>query len=276
MRSDIEHIKQKTKAILRQLSKDHVYVVRRGAAKGLKRRGGLGFVPQFSQPSAEERFLGNLRLRGQTVYDIGAYEGVMALFFAKAVGPEGRVIAFEPNPVNRARLECNVALNKFDNVTIFQVAIGNRQEKAQLAIRRHDYATGSIDPSIKTQILQEQGALIEVAVDTLDHRIQVTQLPLPDFVKIDVEGYELNVLNGMTETIARKRPHIFIELHGVGVQEKRENVKNVVNFLSEIGYAIYHVESGREVKLNEPDITEGHIYGVARALAATDDHVAVE
>lgn len=265
MRNDIEHIKQKTKAILRQLSKDHVYVVRRGVAKGLKRRGGLGFVPQFSQPSAEEQFLGNLCLRGQTVYDIGAYEGVMALFFAKAVGAGGRVIAFEPNPVNCARLESNVALNKFDNVTIFQVAIGSRQEKAQLAIRRHDYATGSIDPSIKMQILQEQGALIEVEVDTLDHRFQVTRLPSPDFVKIDVEGYELNVLNGMTETIARKKPNIFIELHGVGVQQKRENVKNVINFLSEVGYAIYHVESGREVGLNE-DITEGHIYCVAKTL----------
>lgn len=265
MRCDIEDIKQKTKAILRDLAKDHAYVVRRGVAKGLKRRGGLGFVPQFSQPSAEDRFLGDLRLQGQTVYDIGAYEGVMALFFARAVGPRGRVIAFEPNPINRARLESNVALNKFDNVTVFQVAIGSRQEKAQLAIRQNNYATGSIDPSIKMQILEERGSLIEVEVDTLDHRFQIARLPPPNFVKIDVEGYELNVLNGMTDTIAKARPDIFIELHGVGVQKKRENARKVVNFLSAAAYSIYHVESAREVGISEPNITEGHIYCVPKA-----------
>jgi len=66
--------------------KNITYTVRNGLAKGLKRRGGLGFVPQVSPLMQEEKFLINLNLANQTVYDIGGYIGVTTLFFSKAVG----------------------------------------------------------------------------------------------------------------------------------------------------------------------------------------------
>ena len=79
-------------ATLQPFVADRVYVVRHGLAKGLKRRGGLGFVPQMGRLSLEETFLEGLDLAGQTVYDIGGYEGVFTLFFARRVGPSGRVV----------------------------------------------------------------------------------------------------------------------------------------------------------------------------------------
>lgn len=202
----------------------------------------------------------NLRWKGKTVYDIGAYEGVMTLFFARAVGKQGRVIAFEPNPANRGRLFKNVALNRFENVTVKEVGLGNKREIAQLAIRSDEYATGSIDPLIRAQILEEQGTLLNVDIDTLDHRIHADSLPLPHFVKIDVEGYELKVLIGMTEAIANARPAIFIELHGAGIDHKRRNASEVIHFLKQKGYVIHHVESSRKIDADETDVIEGHIY----------------
>lgn len=253
-------LEQRTKGLLRRFSSDYVYVVRRGMAKGLKRKGGLGFVPQFSSLSAEERFLLNLEWKGKTVYDIGAYEGVMTLFFARSVGKDGYVIAFEPNPANVGRLHKNIALNRFENVTVKEVGLGGKRGAAQLAVRGDEYATGSIDPLISAQILEERGTLLNVQIDTLDHRVQIDSLPLPHFIKIDVEGYELNVLMGMTHTIATAKPAIFIELHGASIEHKRRNANEVIRFLKRLGYMIYHVESSREIDVDEIDVLEGHIY----------------
>lgn len=253
-------IEQRTKTLLRRMASNYVYVVRRGVAKGLKRKGGLGFVPQFSKMNPEECFLGSLELQAKTVYDIGAYEGVMTLFFARAVGIDGRVIAFEPNPANRSRLRENIALNDLKNTTIVDIAVADKCGNAELAIRDSEYATGSIDPFIKAQILGERGKLIHVAMDTLDNIVVSRQLRLPDFVKIDVEGYEWNVLNGMTQILEKARPDIFIELHGAGRQQKIRNARMVMELMRDSGYAIYHVELAREVHADDASVSEGHIY----------------
>src|SRR5688572_5752212 len=85
---------------LKGVTQHGVYTVRSGVAKGLKRRGGFGFIPR--DISREEAFLAAMDFRGKTVFDIGAYEGIYTLFFARAVGAKGRVVTFEPNPVNHA------------------------------------------------------------------------------------------------------------------------------------------------------------------------------
>src|SRR3990172_8560806 len=92
-------------AIFKSLLKNHVYTVRYGIAKGLKVRGGFGFLPSVViNTSLEEEFLMGLDLRGHTVYDIGGYWGAFTIFFAKAVGRTGRVVTFEPNPQNFNRI----------------------------------------------------------------------------------------------------------------------------------------------------------------------------
>src|ERR1700682_6385710 len=91
------------------------YTIRHGLATGMRRKGGLGFLPVALRETAEERFLSSLNLAGKTVYDIGGFEGVLTLFFARKANS---VITFEPNPRNYQRCADNVRLNALTNVRV--------------------------------------------------------------------------------------------------------------------------------------------------------------
>ena len=84
---------------------------------------------------------------------------------------------------------------------------------------------------------------------------------VPDFIKIDTEGAEFDVLRGATQVLQMYHPELFIEIHGATRALKEENIENVVRFLEEQGYSIYHVESRQEVALAHCQVAmEGHIY----------------
>jgi FkbM family methyltransferase len=184
------------------------------------------------------------------------------LFFARSVGKNGKVISFEPNPLNCNRIFEHLKLNNFDNVEVRQIALGKKREKATLAVRQLDTGTGSLQEDIKASILKEKGAeTIQVEIDTLDNQITTNNLPKPDFVKIDVEGLEMDVLDGARGIIKNCKPTLFIEIHGVDMQRKIENVQRVVEFLVAHEYSIYHVESGEMITSSNAQIAkEGHIY----------------
>jgi hypothetical protein len=102
---------------------------------------------------------------------------------------------------------------------------------------------------------------VDVPLDSIDRRIAMG-LPEPDFVKIDVEGLELNVLRGMPHLLERRRPVLYIEIHGADMQKKLENATAVVELLWQHGYAIHHVESGATVAsaADIPGVRRGHLY----------------
>jgi FkbM family methyltransferase len=220
-----------------------VYVARRGLIKGMRRKGGFSFIPG-SELSAEEEFLVRLRLSGSTVYDVGAWEGVYTLFFARAVGPAGKVITFEPNPANCERVLENLSLNNVGNVVLRPVALGRVPGRAMLVVEGgvagegHVRSTGDTDTRPKSS-----ETIVQIDLATMDQEIEVHGLPPPDLVKIDVEGFELNVLQGMTATIAERRPRLFIEVHRVA--ERPHHSCDVVGFLLQRGYTVRHVEGGR-------------------------------
>jgi FkbM family methyltransferase len=254
-------IKRFAKFALRPFA-DRVYTVRSGIARGLKRHGGYGFLPGLLRPaSREDRFLTGLELKGRTVYDIGGHEGVFALFFARAVGPEGRVIVFEPNPRSAARLLENVALNGFTNVELHTIALGKRATTATLVVNPHSSGRSRLDQNEARRGSHDER--FDVEVDSLDHWVEVKGLPQADFVKIDTEGFEHEVLSGARATLERMRPQLFIEIHGRGPEQKRASARAVVALLSELGYQITHVESGQVItEANSEVASAGHLYCV--------------
>jgi FkbM family methyltransferase len=254
-------IKRLAKLALRPFA-GRVYTVRSGVARGLKRRGGYGFLPELlMRPTQEQSFLTGLELRGRTVYDIGGHEGVFSLFFARAVGPEGRVIVFEPNPRSADRLLENVALNGLRNVELHTIALGSDATTATLVVNpqssgRSRLNRGDAGPGGERERFQ-------VEVDSLDHWVELKGLPPADFVKIDTEGFEGEVLSGARATLERVRPQLFIEIHGSGSEQKRANARSVVALLSDIGYVITHVESQQAITPENSDVASvGHLYCV--------------
>jgi FkbM family methyltransferase len=247
---------------------NRVYTVRHGLAKGLKRRGGLGFMPQVGVPTTEETFLQQLDLAGQTIFDVGGFEGIFTLFFARRMGAAGRLCTFEPNPRNFVRIVENVRLNAFPRVDVCQLALGAAPGHASLVFPPDETARGSLLDDIQAQIREEKHAdTVVVEVETVD-RLVARGLPEPDFVKIDVEGLERDVLEGMKGTIARRHPRLYIEIHGADKARKLDNATSVIEFLWSADYDVHHVESGRDIR-TAADIqhaVEGHLYVAPRLL----------
>lgn len=251
------------------LFRNHVYVAQHGPARGLKRQGGMGWLPSIIHRStiweAEEAFLDALDWTGKTVYDVGGDQGIYTLFFAKHVGATGRVIAFEPNPESYQRIITNLSLNNFTNVQVLLMGLGEREEVLRFTFPVLEPARGSAEPAISEQISEEKGVhTFECRVNALDAEVKASQLPPPDFVKIDVEGLEMGVLRGMKEILIKHHPALFIEIHGAHVEEKIANVRQVVGFLEELGFTMLHVETGQKITSANADISkEGHLYCTA-------------
>ena len=260
-RSMLSRVKQFVRWLLYPIFDSRVHIIRRGMAKGLKRRGGLNDL--FPGPmSMEDKFLSSLDLSGRIVYDIGAYRGITTIFFARGVGPDGRVISFEPNPHSNRRLREAVSLNGFSNVQVMDMAVGKEQSRTTMAFKRTEMARASVELDRKEVLLRSKGAeAIEVEVDALDSIIKQHSLPRPDFVKIDVEGLDEQVLEGMTSTMEDHKPNLFLELHGHGATDRLERLRRIMTLLGSFGYCARNVETGTAIT-SEPTAqqAEGHIY----------------
>ena len=161
---------------------------------------------------------------GSVLFDVGAAVGYYTLLAAPLVGPEGRVVSFEPDSKNAAFLRKHVAVNRFTNVDVHQTAIGDRNGQAQFS-----GGTGT-----GTGRLTERGNFT-VSLCTLDEVVRHTRMPT--HIKIDVEGAELRVLHGARNLLATAKPTLFLSTHGPRVHQA------CCRYLTELGYKIEPMSS---------------------------------
>jgi FkbM family methyltransferase len=200
----------------------------------------------------EEMFWRGLPLAGLVVYDVGAFHGMLTLFFASRCA---RVIAYEPNEINHARLVENVRLNNLANVEVRKLGVGAQPGSGMLRYSPEMAGGGSLDPNATAPVAQH------IQITTLDHDIAAFGLPAPDLIKIDIEGWELEALAGARETLAAHHPALFLEMHGETMREKRRKASAMVVFLCDAGYTdIVHVETGATIAGDETLAAEGHLY----------------
>lgn len=235
------------------------YTQRRGLLKGMRRKGGLGFLPSGAV-NREEAFLRSLPLAGKVIYDIGAFEGLFTLFFAARAK---QVIAFEPNPQNQTKCITNIALNRLTNVNLIQEGVSAADGIVTLTFDPLMPGAGTSDPLIGDQVQQQarHAKRLRIRVMALDDHIAEKDLPIPDLIKIDIEGLELDALEGMRQTIAKRHPELYIELHGATIAQKIEISHSVIRFLEAHGYTIYEIEHGRHLtSATLGDHRPSHIY----------------
>jgi methyltransferase, FkbM family len=201
--------------------------------------GGLTYIGRFehrqhllaiSQGRTEEITLNRFRQAirpGAVVVDVGAYLGVFTLAAAEAVGPYGRVVAFEPDQATFACLSASVAANGFAHrVELVNAAAGDFTGTIQLALNADD-------PSQNTTV---QGGRIMVEVPT--HRITDVIGALDVSVcKVDVEGAELAVLRGMADHLD-SISDLFVECNPAGLQAAGDSPDALVEKLEQHAFAI--------------------------------------
>jgi len=163
--------------------------------------------------------------KGDVVFDVGANSGYFTTLFAKLVSSCGEVHAFEPVPETYSLLLKNT-LNKMPNIRPNNLAVGENRGNAVISYNLNDSEKASLVHSFDSKAKHA-----EVLVISLDDYVQENNIRKIDFVKCDVEGFELNALKGMKKTLAMHRPQISIEVT-LKDQEKLE----LINLLESLGY----------------------------------------
>jgi FkbM family methyltransferase len=135
---------------------------------------------------------------GDVVFDIGANVGFYTVLLAQVAGARGQVIAFEPNTESYQHLQDNLELNGLTNVRAFRKALGEGSGEGRL-YQGHENADSSLVGPPSGKDVGHQ--LVDIVAG--DSFREVEKLPVPRVVKIDVEGYEYQVLQGLQSTLAR-------------------------------------------------------------------------
>lgn len=241
------------------------YTQRHGLIRGMKRQGGLGFLPAIlaggDHETAEHRFLRSLDLANRVVYEVGAFQGILTLFFSSRAK---EVIAYEPNPPSYNRVMQNLRLNDRRNVRVRNLAVGEHAGSITLLSDPLMPGGTSGDPTVAGQIKgsSSTATAVQVPVVRLDEDIPSAGLPPPNLIKIDIEGMELPALKGMAETLKRHQPDLYMEMHGATMDHKDANVRAIVDFVTALGYReLLHVESGERISAaNATRAREGHLF----------------
>lgn len=167
------------------------------------------------------------------IWDVGAFIGDHTAAYVGLEGVE-RVYAFEPNPDAFFCLEANLG----DKARCWNVAASDRKER--LSFNR--------DPNAGASRLSEEGAATTQAVP-LDTFMQGTKPP--DFIKIDVEGWEPRALKGMRRTIKKHRPKVFIEVNNGALEKNGFSNRDIFDFFSELGYPTF-LSFPEKVEFDDP------------------------
>jgi len=186
--------------------------------------------------------LGTLIPENGVIFDIGSHHGNYAKEFARLHQGEVQVHCFEPSPYNAAILEAVVG--KLSNVTINRFALADHAEEADLYLPIKE--TGRLGTGIGHFGEEKTRDYIteRVRTTTLDAYAKERGLSRFDFLKCDVEGAEMQVLNGGSETIRRFRPTIYIEIAEEYLSRMGHCAKDVFELLGSFGYDAYQMELG--------------------------------
>jgi FkbM family methyltransferase len=188
----------------------------------------------------EKTALFELAETGQTVLDIGTNVGEVLMNLADRVGNDGRAIGFEPNPQTLLKCRHNLGLNGFANVEVHELALGDRP--GHLLLGRPQQTNAGAD-----RIVRSGDKAVEVQVTTLDEFVSERKLERIDLIKIDVEGFDLNVLRGGQQSIERFRPTLFIELSHANLREQGDHPAALVKWLYDRGYSVADAVSGATI-----------------------------
>ena len=196
---------------------------------------------------------------GATIVDIGANVGAHTLFLARLCGPSGRVVAFEPTQYAFDKLRRNVEINPdiAPRVSCQQVML---VATADSAVEHAIYSSWPLqDPTHDELHAEHKGRLMATAgatAETLDGALARLNVHKVDFVKLDVDGHEAEVLEGARETFFRDRPAILMELAPFVFRENMEKFSFMLKFFWTLDYRLTDLSSGKVLPENVKEVIQ--------------------
>ncbi|MFC4256566.1 FkbM family methyltransferase [Altererythrobacter xixiisoli] len=195
---------------------------------------------------------------GDLVLDIGANFGHHSVVFAKLVGPTGQVIAIEAQRVMYQLVHANSVLNRLDNITALHAAAGQEHGTVTMYPISYEGENNFGALGVDTSAPAGRGEGEEVAVYPLDDLLPDYAKGRPvRFVKIDVQAYELFVLQGMTGILKTDRPTIFIEISPYWMERAGYDYRAIYTLLRDHGYDFVHREGTELGADGMPDVPSG-------------------
>jgi FkbM family methyltransferase len=202
---------------------------------------------------------------GMVVVDIGAHVGYYTLLAAKQAGPNGKVYAFEPEQGNHALLQKNIETNGYNNVVATRMAVSDRRGSSTLFLTALD----SGRHSMYHHGLPERGS-VPVETTTLDSFLESEGWPHVDLIKIDVEGAEIAVLDGMPRLFGECPDlKLIIEFNPALLQDGGTAPHDFLERLSSLGWTIRIVEEPTGLL----PLAEGDAPALVNRLLAADSSV---
>jgi FkbM family methyltransferase len=174
--------------------------------------------------------------QGDTFIDIGAHIGLFTIPAAKYVGPKGKVYAFEPSASNFKMLNYHVELNNLKNVTTVNALLGSQIDESA-----NFYEGDDINP-VNSVVMAQKNNSIPFQLQkrkqiTLDSYVFSNAIK-PKVIKIDVEGSEINVLEGSKETINTHKPKIFLSYHPQHIIKLNQTNSDFIKIITDLNYEL--------------------------------------
>ena len=201
------------------------------------------------------KFLHGMVRPGFTCFDVGANLGYYTLFFSNLVGPHGEVHGFEPCPEEFSRLQKNLSLNNLPVARLHQIALSDSTGKIGITGKKRGGLTrigSSVDEVVH-----------EVQCSTLDEFMKSHRITRLDILKVDIDGAEVKFLRGGLATISQHMPIIIIELNPKALNVFGNNVFEINEMLSRVGYVFYKPHRRGLRSLHRMPTTGNHVDAVA-------------
>ena len=221
---------------------------------------------------AELSGMADAGLKGSTLFDIGAHMGIMSALFC-AMQPGNRAYSFEPSPLTRKRIEVIRGLNELeDRMFIQTTAIGRDRSKLEMLL---DPVGGYVQVQQFDHAGWAEPQRIEVEVESIAQASERLGV-IPDFIKLDIEGFEYEALEGSLAFLKQHRPTLLFELHSNYLDQRGLSPRQVVAMLTDCGY---NFSSYTGLPLAAKSIADSPLQGLrflAYNKAATQEPAAVQ
>lgn len=172
---------------------------------------------------------------GDVFVDIGTHVGLFSILAGNKVGKKGKVYSFEPIPENVNALKKNIALNNLQNVEIINQALSSKSGKKIFNIRQDTGLSGFYEHPLGETVRK-----ISVQTTTIDEQFKGKRV---DFIKIDTEGHELQILRGAKQTL-KNNPNakLIIELNPGSLKNAGDSPEDLLQFIVGMGYEVYFID----------------------------------